>query len=531
MYKKYTVTDLLNASIAIHFSLLLIFIVKFNYVSMAQPACLAIGNSAYESGNTIIEIDNGDIVAAGNAGNASEMNICRLDSSMNLIWSKLLKSSNGQALRIFKILKSTDANILVLGSKGTNNPVLAKIDYDGNAVWLNELNPNTSVLLTDMFQSPVSSLITLVGYYNNNDGWGFLIVKINNDGTLVSAKGYKPADGSAYGKGLIRTPEGGYLYVGSSNDGALMFKIGTVGNFQWGKRINAEVGAFRTFTGISYAENGGYYITGIHRPNGNTDNDGFLLKLDNTYGVLWRKKVKGYELAAPVLSSDNSLYCAAIGERMHILKWNATGGVLWERRMKEQSISAYDKEIKYPIGMALTPNLVAGEDLLIASGTNLGSGGNDMLISKIRENGGNCSLCFDQENTTFEISDLGNAFTSINVSLNNVLSIFSPKSYTSIQAATGGPASYICNVYTGLEDGPGLSSFPLRISYNNGYPVFLNLQDRLLQLEIFDLSGKKVYEFQLGPFSTFETDALAPTLYFVREKNKKGALKFIGSRN
>jgi LruC domain-containing protein len=192
----------------------------------------------------------GDVFAAGylypNSANDDVAYVTKYDGSKNLLWTTTLPGSNGFSVA-YAVATDSEGNAYVSGqvdgaiageaSVGYQDPFVAKLDTNGNIVWVTHANV------------PGSSY---------SEGWG---VAVGPDGSIYSA-GY--ADFSN-----VVQP-----YVA---------KLGADGSLQWSSPVNLGRTAYAF--GVAVDASSDVFISG-YGPSGNED-DAFTAKVTSSGNLQW----------------------------------------------------------------------------------------------------------------------------------------------------------------------------------------------------------------------------------------------------
>ncbi|MEM7371376.1 MAG: T9SS type A sorting domain-containing protein [Bacteroidota bacterium] len=209
--------------------------------------------------------------------------IIRLDHEGNVIYSRTLRTPSGEQAR--GISRRNQHNFFVAGyapHPGGNlefDPVLIKMDNDGNTIWANTYgDPGTG--FGDQF-----SAVT-----HDGNGGAFatgrmyssvLATKVDSNGNVQWAGTH----GMGGGNSVIQTSDGGYLIVGENSVRTKVIKLSANGTREWVK----EYGNGVSMSGKSVVENDkGYLVAGVaNRPL--RGDDGFLMQLDFLGDTMWTK--------------------------------------------------------------------------------------------------------------------------------------------------------------------------------------------------------------------------------------------------
>jgi Secretion system C-terminal sorting domain len=193
----------------------------------------------------------------------------------------------------------------------------------------------------------------VTGNHGLSDYW---IVKLSSSGSIQWQKSF---GGSAddYASSIKQTSDGGYIVAGSSNsvDGDVtgnhggkdfwVLKLSSTGSLQWEKSLGGSND--EEAQSIQQTPDGGYIVAGYTLSNdgdvsgNNGYKDAWIVKLNDTGGILWQKAVgsPGPEYANSIqLTSDGGYIFAGYNyvltfHNYWIVKLNDTGGIQWQKSL------------------------------------------------------------------------------------------------------------------------------------------------------------------------------------------------------
>ncbi len=258
----------------------------------------------------------------------------KLDASGNISWQKTFGFSGDD--KGITLLQTTDGgyflggtiNVTASGGLGIDKSALIlhagsdywaiKLDASGAKQWRKYYGGGQTDVLNDAIQTPDGGFLLIgdsdsadVNISNNKGSYDFWVVKTAADGSIMWEKSY---GGSEIEKGysIIKTPDSNYLIVGDarSTDGDL---TNTNGNADvWVLKINETGGVIwqKTYGGNSFDNarsvinnaNNGFFITGSSRSStndattNNGQNDVWILKIDEEGKLDWQKSIGGSEV-------------------------------------------------------------------------------------------------------------------------------------------------------------------------------------------------------------------------------------------
>ncbi|TGD57628.1 T9SS type A sorting domain-containing protein [Flavobacterium humi] len=236
----------------------------------------------------------------------------------------------------FDLIKTADGNYVSfgyrqLGEQFYNSDTyswLVKLDPNGNMLWQkNYGETNTDVVGYTVKETSDGGLILLGSVYKSNTGYDARLVKTDGLGNIVWSKTFAGLySGTETFKGIVETPDG-YMLAGYSesesgtfnvnfggnlggSDGWVL-KLDPTGNILWKKNygtVNSEY-----FNNIVLLSNGDSIVSGYsYAQGGNGLSDFWIVRIDKNGVVLWDKKYggNGYdESVKTIITYDGNLIC------------------------------------------------------------------------------------------------------------------------------------------------------------------------------------------------------------------------------
>jgi len=194
---------------------------------------------------------------------------------------------------------------------GNSDGWLIKTDESGNELW----NKTFGGILDDSGTKldPTSDGNYLIFATTNSfgagniDGW---LIKIDMNGNELLNKTYGGI-GTDVIRSIQQTSDGGYLLTGytysygAGNSDGWLIKIDESYNEQWNKTFGGSGNEF--LKSIQQTSDGGYLLTGYTYSYGFGGQDGWLIKIDESYNEQWNKTFGGTsndETCCPIQTSD-----------------------------------------------------------------------------------------------------------------------------------------------------------------------------------------------------------------------------------
>ncbi len=224
-----------------------------------------------------------------------------------------------------------------------------------------------------------------------------------------------------YASEIKQTPDGGYIFVGSTNSTTgsysnnhggfdiLVIKINSTGGLEWQKLFGGTAMDFGR--SIVTTSDGGYIVAGYTASTdfdavGNHGNkDYLLLKLNSLGNVEWKKCLGGslddycdtvintsdggYALAGYSGSHDGDVTAVLPNSGCWILKLNGNGNIIWQKSFQNNT---YSTEYKIDIEQCLDNTFLIEYAASSPNGINVGNATyyySDIFIKKIDSSGNN----------------------------------------------------------------------------------------------------------------------------------------------
>ncbi|HEY1039258.1 MAG TPA: T9SS type A sorting domain-containing protein [Bacteroidia bacterium] len=316
------------------------------------------GGSGTESVNTLIPTPDGGFIMAGNTSSSdgdvvgwhtgtasglptSDIWIVKLDAARNIQWQKCFGGAGYESLIGFE--PTADGGYIVSGSASSSDGDVIG-NHGGSDVWVLKLDNACDIQWQKCFGGTgndngyfirqasdggyifVSTTFSTDGDVTSNnggaDGW---FVKLDNTGSIE----WQKSIGGTGNESLLavrQTADGGYIAAGStwSNDGdvsgnhggqdAWLVKMSDTGTIQWQQCFGGTNDD--SFGSASQTSDGGYIAGGNSKSNdgdvnGNHgDQDGWVIKLDNTITIEWQRCFGGTGIdgAAVYIASGGGYY-------------------------------------------------------------------------------------------------------------------------------------------------------------------------------------------------------------------------------
>ena len=260
--------------------------------------------------------------------------------------------------------------------------------------------------------------------------------------------------GSAIGRCVIQTSDGGYAIAGTVNRVAEVVKIDSAGNIQWDRTFGEA--AFAYF--IIQTLDGGYALSGSTGGSGPSMGDNFwLIKIDSSGGSLWSKTYSQTSgSAASVIQTIDGGF-AMIGSTQNsdflLVKTNSQGIFEWSKTYGSEDMDAGYSIVQNPDGSFVMAGLLwnrttFGEGSMGVGLVKADSAGNQLWLKNYPGSGSPSSMTHGSDGSYILCSSMldkidagGNLIWSKNVSFDGIIGKdHAGTTYLAVQTSDGGYA-------------------------------------------------------------------------------------------
>lgn len=248
-----------------------------------------------------------------------------------------------------EVLVTPDGGYLIAGSTNNSNPVDAdlyvlKTDAQGNFLWGKTYGGPKPEYAFSMIETADGNYFVL-GYSQSFSSGDFdtYLIKIDPTGTLLWQKVYG-GTGNEHGKEIIKSSDGNYVFVGSSNSNftsqqAFLTKIDLAGTVLWTKNYggNMEEGG----NSVKETQGGGFIVSGQTFSYGQNNGSVYLVKTNNMGDTTWTKFYNTGTIiseATSIVSNNDGSYVFAVRDSsansdvdVRIMKTDPMGAILWNK--------------------------------------------------------------------------------------------------------------------------------------------------------------------------------------------------------
>lgn len=247
-----------------------------------------------------------------------------------------------------EVLATPDGGYIIAGSTNNSNVIdcdiyVIKTNSSGDTLWTRTYGGPKPDYAYSMLETSDGNYFIL-GFSQSFGGGDYdtYLIKINSSGALLWQKIYG-GSGNEHGREIIKTTDGNYVIVGSSNSftaskDAFLMKIDLAGTVLWSKYYGGlmeEAG-----NSVKQCNDGGFILTG-QTFNFGPDGDVYLVRTNSAGDTLWTKTFTDplADEGISIVANNDGTYTFAVRDStattdvdIRIIKTTSTGNVIWNKR-------------------------------------------------------------------------------------------------------------------------------------------------------------------------------------------------------
>jgi hypothetical protein len=475
------------------------------------------GSSGWEIGRSVIPTSEGGYIVAGGKNSVGDWNfyVIKTNSNGDTLWTKTYGGIDFDSG--WTIKKTFDGGYIIIGSTksfgvGSFDVYLIKINANGDTLWTKTYGGTGMDFGYSVIQTPDTGYV-MVGR-TNSYGTGsedVYLIKTNVNGDTIWTRTY---GGLYYDCGISVTQAfdstyviTGITYVNSINSNVYLLRVDTNGDTIWTKTYGDSAWDFGN--SVTQTSDSGFIITGATNSHGAGSEDVYLIKTNANGDTVWTRTYggTGYDCGSSVVQAFDDAYIIVGGITpssgdsgdVYLIKTDINGDVIWTRTFGGPLFDWGYSVVQIPDG----GYIVAGETF------SYGSGLNDVYLIKTDSLGNVAGV---SEQTDKERKTRGIRLTA------------SPNPFISATTITLHRESENPSTYaTTSKNGGGFGGF------RNGETV----------IQIYDVSGRRVREISLLPFSFYlgvtwdgrdEANQVAPPGIYILKMGRRCVGKVVKMR-
>ncbi len=261
------------------------------------------GGSSSDYANSIQQTkDNGYIVAGYTysfGAEGTDILIIKLGADGTVDWAKTYGGSNDDYA--YSIQQTSDGGYIVAGhtwsfGAGNYDLFVIKLDENGTVSWAKTYG-EISNDWANSIQQTSDGYIVAGSTYSFGASVDFLVIKLDASGAVSWAKTYGGSSGDDWAYSIQQTSDGGYIvagYTDSFGEGfydLFVIKLDASGAVSWKKTYGGS--SYDRAFSIQQTSDGGYIVAGYTNSFGAGNNDILIIKLDADGTVSWAKTYGG----------------------------------------------------------------------------------------------------------------------------------------------------------------------------------------------------------------------------------------------
>lgn len=305
------------------------------------------GGTGADWGTSIVEIPDNALAAAGSTDSygkgKNSLYIVKTDSTGKVMWQRVFGGYGDDNAE--KMALTPDDHLIVAGVtssfSGSYDVYLLKVSLDGSLAWQKSIGSDDFEWGTDL--TVLSDGYAVCGYSipsDGTDGGNFILVRTDLNGNETWTKTYDRLD-REWSYALTATSDGGFVMAGlvhyhqASDIDIYLIKTDDTGGVVWENTYGGD-GDDKAFA-IIETNDAGYVVAGTSR-SFSSDNFSmvYVFKVDINGAVVWERSFGdgGYLQAKDIMENpDGSLILTGAtvldGTGTGIAKLDASGNLLW----------------------------------------------------------------------------------------------------------------------------------------------------------------------------------------------------------
>jgi len=398
------------------------------------------GGGGEDQGYSVCETSDGGFVIAGyTTEKSSDAYIMKTNSSGDTAWTRTLDGGGRDA--VYSVIENRSGNYVIAGylnqgDAGGDNVLLTEYDSDGKLLWGQTYDTSSNSDMGHCVQQTSDGGYIIAGetFVNEND-WDILLIKTDPNGkkewiSLLGGSGEQAAFS------VQQTSDGGFAIAGQNRPTAwspselLLLKVDKYGHYEWQKTYGGH--SNDAGKSLLITQDNGYLVAGwTNFEEGAPGDEVYLVRTDKSGDTLWTRTYGGAksDQGHSVCATDDGAFVVAgystptwaSDPYIYLLKINEKGDTLWTRgfgltrdsrgySVQQTSDGGYiiagstipygsethdiflvkvrrdlAKNLlvpsEYPTIQAALDTSIAGDTILVASGTHFGNGFRDLYWS------------------------------------------------------------------------------------------------------------------------------------------------------
>ena len=311
-------------------------------------------NTLRSSTNGIVEDGFGNFIFVTDVFDwPSYVEVVKVNSFGDTLWTTQLRdtgySTQSAAYGDGGIVLTSDSIIVIVGTRFGFNPVADQgyccmLNTSGSILNFISFGGVNEYYFTSLIALHDGNLLITGDRSDTSTGdWDACVIKLNSNGTILWEQVYPKSTLDDNAWSATELNDYGILIGGHCYDSSMYYcyliKTDSAGIKEWDKVWND--GLSSGITGVLQSANGNYILSGEGRTSGGTYSQGYVARFDNLGNVIWEKKYGASHLFfdnKPIEMSDGCILCSGSGYKDPtdgpygaIMAVSDTGDSLWTR--------------------------------------------------------------------------------------------------------------------------------------------------------------------------------------------------------
>ena len=271
----------------------------------------------------------------------------------NVSAQSFVKAFGGAQEEFAYSFQNTDNNGFVVAGRtfsvgvGGWDSYITRMNANGDTLWFKTYGNTQYDEFQDVDTTSDGGFIAVGHTWTNDFAGNIYVVRTDGNGTVIWSKEFGGATGlSDKGYSIRETSDGGFIVCGttatygSGSDDVYVLKISSVGSLSWSAVIGTA-GANEAGREVQQTSDGGYIVAGYTDGSGTSFYDVYLIKLNATGTVQWKKTYGGssYDFAYTVeQTTDGGFVLGATTNSFgagnwdaYLIKTDAAGILQWSK--------------------------------------------------------------------------------------------------------------------------------------------------------------------------------------------------------
>ena len=331
-------------------------------------------------------------------GNGKEIILIKIDSIGDVLWTKTFGGTGDDIL--YGIKQTSDSCYILIANSNSfsgDDAIVVKLNKSGNILWARKLDCGSHEDPTNIIELTNGSYVVAGG---GGTPMKIFVAKLTSSGSLCWFKRYCYNNGT--GTGIQQTPDGGFIVSGNYSQDYFLMKLDSLGGVTWAKSYNGGTSNEVSYV-LTLANDGGYLMTGdtwSFSPNCKV----WQVKTDNSGNIQWEKSygIPGKDLRGFSIQKVGNYgyafvavdFTSSTNDDGYLIKIDNSGNIIWSRKY----MGSNDDKLR---------NVLVTNDkgfLLTGYSNSFVGSGYNIYVVKTDSNGYSNMVSCNQSNINFSVS-------------------------------------------------------------------------------------------------------------------------------